>query len=398
MRYFILFVVSIAVVAAIGNHALVGQQVEQQNFSQKIADQQQKLRESKRRNRDSLKRSNILSAQADSANREAERFQLEKRAINATIEAAKANLDAASARIAIITERQSSQKRILASQTSPILRLMGALENMTRRPVALMVLQPQSLDDYVHTRAVMASIQPRIEQQTSGIRSQIDLQQNLRDQQKVALQSLQDAQKDLVDRQTALAKLESQSRDRSGALNADAAIEFERAIAAGERARDIVETIDDIQDSEDVLSALSALEGPKILDDMERNSRNSETGKIAYVLPVPSKITTGFGELDDNGYRERGITLAVDLDVIRAPASGKISYAGRYRNYGHIVIIEHGGGWNTLVTNMSSLLVSKESFVEQGQSIGRVKNRDRLIGMELRRNGKPFDIMAIVTG
>ncbi len=416
MRIAILFICLI--MASFFTAALLGQNVDPQSVSMQVIQEQRKLRAAKERNKISLDRSNRLRNKAIESNSERERFNFERQAINADIEAARANLDAARARIVIITQRQSIQQRELAQQTSPILHLMGALENMTRRPATLMIMQPQSLDDYVHLRAIMASVQPKIEQQTAGLRAQISLQQSLRSQQKLALESLEDAQKDLAAQQASLAQLEGSSRNQSGELNATAALEFERAIAAGERARAIVESIDNIQQDDEALAVLSVLDGPKLRNGdgvsrraIKRSNKNkmpnsmvsdsmmSETMISAYILPARAQIRSGFSELSVNGYRERGIRMMVPASsAIKAPASGTIEYAGVYRNFGRIVIIEHGGGWATLITNMAAVYVDEGQTINQGDDIGTAKSIDNEILIELRRNGRPMDIMALVLG
>ena len=104
----------------------------------------------------------------------------------------------------------------------------------------------------------------------------------------------------------------------------------------------------------------------------------------------------GFGELSESGFRERGITLNVAAaSQILAPAGGVINYAGKYRNFGHIVIIQHGGGWTSLITNMASLNVTKGHKISQGGVVGMAKNGDSNITIELRRNDRAMDIMAI---
>lgn len=399
-----IIIISICLIMGISATAsLLSQNVERQSVSAQVAQEQRKLRAAKERNRISLAKSNALRNRAIESDIERERFILEKQAINADIDAARANLDAARARIAIISQRQSIQQSELAQQTSPILRLMGALENMTRRPASLMIMQPQSLDDYVHLRAVMASVRPKIEQQTAGLRAQIDLQQSLRNQQKLALESLENAQADLAEQQASLAQLEGGSRNPSGALNADAALEFERAIAAGERARDIVENIENIQQDDEALAALSVLDGPKLrsqgADSSDTIKRQNKNERSAYILPTRAQIRSGFSELSVNGYRERGIRMMIPASsAIKAPASGTIEYAGIYRNFGRIVIIEHGGGWSTLITNMAAVYVNDGQAINQGDDIGTAKSKDNEILIELRRNGRPMDIMALVSG
>jgi septal ring factor EnvC (AmiA/AmiB activator) len=82
---------------------------------------------------------------------------------------------------------------------------------------------------------------------------------------------------------------------------------------------------------------------------------------------------------------------------VAAPAAGRISYAGRYRSFGQIVIIEHGGGWTTLVTNLAVLSVAKGAAVAQGATLGQTGEDQPEITLELRRNGRVMDIAALVS-
>jgi murein hydrolase activator len=140
---------------------------------------------------------------------------------------------------------------------------------------------------------------------------------------------------------------------------------------------------------------LAALDGPVLLGGAieKRPSRTT-----AYVLPAKGKVVFGFHELNITGYRERGIRMELAPSTsVSAPAAGKVSYAGRYRGYGQIVIIEHGNGWTTLITNLAALNVTKGQTVRQGAALGSVSAEQSEIGVELRKNGRVMDIAALLT-
>ena len=70
------------------------------------------------------------------------------------------------------------------------------------------------------------------------------------------------------------------------------------------------------------------------------------------------------------------LTLAT---LILAPLSitgGTISFAGGYRSYGNIVIIEHGKGWNSLITSLDSVEFTKGQKIDQGALLGRAGKKD----------------------
>ena len=77
-------------------------------------------------------------------------------------------------------------------------------------------------------------------------------------------------------------------------------------------------------------------------------------------------------------------------------AGGKVTFAGRYRSFGNIMIIDHGGGWTTLVTNIEELGVAAGAIVAQGALIGRAGADRPEIMIELRRYGRTIDLLALI--
>ena len=357
--------------------------------------QQQALRDAKTKATKAERRSETLRQEASNAASTADRIVAQRAVLSAEMEAAAAQIEAANARIAIINRRQRLQRAELGQQSEPMLRLNAALQQMTGRPTALMIAQPGQRADYIHLRAVMATVQPEIVRRTAALRQQIAVQTELRGQELVALRSLDDARSQLKNRRASLAQLEGDARGRAGDFSANAAIEFEQAIAQGERARDIVANIDTLRLSAEKAAALAALDGPTLRE--QASTRPSKPG-TAYKIPGPGNLVFGFNELNATGYRERELRLALPpSSSVSAPAAGRVTFAGNYRSFGKIVIIEHGGGWTTLVTNLASLNVTGGATVAQGGIIGRTKADQPEINLELRRNGRVMDIAALVS-
>jgi murein hydrolase activator len=387
MRFAITF--SIFALAPMGVAGIVMAQSELSPDAQQLA-----LREAKAKALKAERRSELLRQEASNAASTADRIVAQRAVLAAEMDAAEAQIEAANARIAIIVRRQRAQRARLGEESEPMLRLNSALQQMTSRPTALMIMQPGQRDDYIHLRAVMATVQPEIIRRTGALRQQIAVQNELRAQELVALKSLSDARARLQGRRTALARLEGNARGKADNLTADAAAEFEQAIAQGERARDIVGRIDTQRLSSEKAAQLAALEGP-----LPRQAREQRklANKPVYILPARGAILSGFNELNPTGYRERGLRMAVSASSpIVAPASGKVSYAGRYRSYGQIIIIEHGSGWNTLITNLDAVQVAKGARVAQGAVLGASGDDGAEIGIELRKNGRVMDIAALL--
>src|SRR5262245_9731181 len=93
-----------------------------------------------------LDRSKALEEQSKSATNEAARARAESFAMAARIESSEADITAAEAQLRIIEQKRAEQRARLAERQEPVARLVAALQTMGRRPPALALVQPGSLD------------------------------------------------------------------------------------------------------------------------------------------------------------------------------------------------------------------------------------------------------------
>ncbi|VVT24405.1 Peptidase M23 family protein [Sphingomonas sp. EC-HK361] len=313
-----------------------------------------------------------------------------KAAVEARIAGARAEIVAARARIAIIDRLLGEQRARLAVQQAPVARLLAALQSLARRPTLAAVVQPGSVDDLVHVRAVLGSTLPVIRARTIDIRSEVDRARLLSIEATRAAAALHSGEARLLDERRELAALELLHGARASTLRRSAIAESDKAIALGEAARDIVDDMDSATDQRATLAALVDLPGPPA-------GIAALAPPPVYRLPVRGRVVTGLGELSDAGFRARGLTLAVAPGaVVKAPASGTVRLARPFRDYGTIVIIDHGQGWTTLVTGLGGTQVRRGEAVRSGAVLGRAPTGDApLVTVELRRQGRPMDITAL---
>ncbi|MBA3054230.1 MAG: peptidoglycan DD-metalloendopeptidase family protein, partial [Sphingomonadales bacterium] len=74
-----------------------------------------------------------------------------------------------------------------------------------------------------------------------------------------------------------------------------------------------------------------------------------------------------------------------------APGPGRVAFAGPYRGFGQIAIIDHGDGWTSLVTGLARLDVRVGQNLVAGSPLGRAGPGRPVIGLELRREGEPVN-------
>ena len=213
----------------------------------------------------------------------------------------------------------------------------------------------------------------------------------------LAATALRDGRVRLEQDRTALARLEARHRQRATAFGRSAIGESDRALALGEQARDLVDRLGESASATTTAADLSGLPGP-LQRPLAPGAVLPPVPEGVYRLPVAGRLVTGLGELSAAGVRSRGLTFAVAAAApVTAPAAGTVRYAGRFRRYGGIVILDHGHGWTSLVTGLGGLAVQVGEAVVRGQPLGIAETGDDpRVTVELRRRGEPVDAAALV--
>ncbi|MGI9410385.1 MAG: murein hydrolase activator EnvC family protein [Hyphomicrobiaceae bacterium] len=117
-------------------------------------------------------------------------------------------------------------------------------------------------------------------------------------------------------------------------------------------------------------------------------------------LPAQGKQIMQFGEQTSRGGRSKGMVIKTRADAqITSPCDGWVVYAGAFRSYGQLLIINAGGGYHVLLANLSRLDVQLGQFVLAAEPVGsmassgrgRGSKSDPVLYIEFRKNGKPID-------
>ncbi|MES2336978.1 MAG: peptidoglycan DD-metalloendopeptidase family protein [Pseudomonadota bacterium] len=344
-------------------------------------------------------RATRLEARADAESDDARRATLREAAVTARIRAAEAAIAAAQARVAITDRQLADQRARLAARQAPLTRLVAAVQALARRPAAVAVVQPGSTADIVHVRALLGSMLPVVRARTAAVRAELDRMHELRGNAELAATALRDGRTRLQTQRMALVRIEGERALRGAGSARTALFESDRAIALGEQARGLAGLMATTAAASEVRASLATLSGPLPRPAQgEAEPRHSRFAVPPYRLPVAGRVVEGLGELSDTGVRARGLAIAAPAGArVTAPAAGRVLFARRFRDYGTVVIIDHGGGWSSALTGLDGVDVLVGDQVAQGQPIGRAAMADApRIGIELRRRGVPVDLAQLL--
>ena len=120
----------------------------------------------------------------------------------------------------------------------------------------------------------------------------------------------------------------------------------------------------------------------------------------ALTAPVAAAIVGEFGRVVDREFQtetyRKGVHFEARLGTpVGAVAGGRVSFAGWFRGYGRLVILDHGDQYFTISGHLDAVRVEVGQAVDAGQVIGTVGETGSLAGpllyFEIRRGGQPLD-------
>lgn len=349
------------------------------------------------------RRSERLEREAEESADEAERTAREVAALAARIQQAEAGIAAAEARSALIGEERAKLHLQLGEERRPIVSLTAALQQFARRPVALSILRPGDVQDLVYLRAVMANTVPEVEQRTASLKQRIDRTRQLEREAVQAADVLRAEEQALAARREELATIEARQRLAAREAGSIANREAERALALAEQARDLDTLAGELERAADLRNQLAALPGPVLRpgsglavssarEPLPAPAQEQDrSAPSPYVLPVTGRAVTGFGAQLENGLSQ-GVILAPRANAqVVAPAAGRVAFSGPYRGYGQIVILEHKGGWSSVITGLARSDVAVGEALVDGAPIGVAGPGRPTISLELRQGGTPVN-------
>ena len=119
--------------------------------------------------------------------------------------------------------------------------------------------------------------------------------------------------------------------------------------------------------------------------------------------PVTLEVITNFGDANEQlGTVARGVYLKTDAQAsVVSPQKGLVTFAGDFRGYGKIVIVEHDATHHSVLSGLTNLSVNKGEWVRRGQILGYMgtgATKATQLYYELRIQGVPVDPLPWLNG
>lgn len=337
----------------------------------RVAALQQKLREDLESARGD--RGKLYQLLVDTASRSRD---VEQQLID--VEARTAELDQARDRI----QASLLQRRVVLAE------VLSALVRMGRNPPPALLMRPDDALDAVRSAILLGAILPemRVEAETLAAdladlaRVRVDLTET-----RERLTTLRTALEE--DRQRLAALVSERQRQQTAASPAQPAdkVQADSVARVTPDVHDLVTRVETevpaaVRAAEAARSQPEPAQGqpasPKdVLAALQNPARLTPAVPFAEakgVLPQPvaGVRVKDYGAPDGVGGAEKGLTIATRMGAqVTAPCDGWVVYAGPFRSYGQLLIINAGGGYHVLLAGMERITVDLGQFVVAGEPV-----------------------------
>ncbi|MBY0381149.1 MAG: peptidoglycan DD-metalloendopeptidase family protein [Xanthobacteraceae bacterium] len=322
-------------------------------------------------------------------------------------------------RIRPLDAREAQIRATLDSRRDEIAEVLAALQRAGRRaPPALLVTPEDSLKS-LRTAMLLGAAVPELRTRATELASNLNELIALRKNISGEHDRLAADRDRLNEDQTRLAALVEERQKNQAAAERDIEAEKQRAAALSKQASGLQDLIGKME--QDLKSAAKAaataelkgtpanINGKPDLREIQNQARLSPAIAFAAakgLLPLPVNGTKirNFGGPDGTGGQEKGISVATMPGAqVTSPCDGWVVYAGPFRSYGQLLILNAGGGYHVLIAGMDRISVNIGQFVLTGEPVATMGSQSQvasilaaptsqpILYIEFRKDGTPID-------
>ncbi|MFS8047125.1 murein hydrolase activator EnvC family protein [Rhizobium sp. BR 314] len=306
--------------------------------------------------------------------------------------------------------------------------VLGALERMGRNPPPALLVTPDDALASVRSAILLGAVVPGMRKETDQLIADLTSLSKLHADTAAEKAGLtitmtngleEERRMDLL-----IAENDKHSRENSAQLEAERKRAEELAGQATSLEGLVASLESQIGSVRDAAAAARAEEARRaLLTDQQREQakalaesgvpdKNRITPAYAFTdlkkkleLPVAGDTLRQFGDDDGTGHTAMGLTIATGPNaLVTAPADGTVVYAGAFRSYGQMIILDTGDGYHMVLSGMDAIKTRPGRFVFAGEPLAamgqkRVASATALaletdrptLYIEFRKDGKPVD-------
>ena len=335
------------------------------------------------------------------------------------VRAVETNITDAESRLRPLDSRETQVRASLDSRRSEIVEVLAALQRAGRRTPPALLVRPEDALQSLRTAMLLGAVVPELRGRAERLTADLGELVALRKQIATERDKLAIDRDRLQDDHIKLSALVDERQRKQAAAEKDMEAEGARAVSLSKQVDSLQSLIakmeQDLKAAAKAAAAATMQGTPAATDGKPKSalfkdqSRQSPaiafaSAKGLFAYPVNGSKIRDFGGSDGAGGVEKGISLATRAGAqVTTPCDGWVVYAGPFRSYGQLLILNAGGGYHVLIAGMDRISVNIGQFVLTGEPVATMGKTSQVASIlatnasqpvlyvEFRKDGTPID-------
>ena len=331
-------------------------------------------------------------------------------------------------RLSDLRGREDTIRRSLHERRGLLAEVLAALQRMGRNPPPALLVTPEDALASVRSAILLGAVVPGMRQQTEALLADLAALTRLSGDILAERARMTTTMEARIEEERRMDLLIVRNEAESGRSSQALASEREKAETLARRATNLEGLIASLESE---ISTLRSIADAAAEEEERRRMMTEEQRKRAEALaatgvpdknriapayafsdlkkklelPVAGDIVRRFGDADGTGHSARGLTIASDPGtIVTAPADAHVVFAGAFRSYGKMIILNAGDGYHLVIAGMDEIKTGQGKFVFAGEPLAVMGEKrvasaaafaletDRpTLYIEFRKDGKPVD-------
>ena len=302
-----------------------------------------------------------------------------------------------------------------ALEDDNLIRTLAALQNLALKPTESLFVQPLTPVEIIRSAMLLRETVPYLEQNAARLRRNLEQIEQRKAKVEAQIERISKQKKVMESEHgelKALAKKKSVLR-KSLELRSEAAAKKVSAFAS--QAEDLRDLLAKLEKERLERKRREQEAERKRLAEEQRRKKQEESQRADLIklkpqsikelgegflrakgnLPMPARgtIITRYGEKISKGVTSKGIIVKTRPQAqVISPFDGNVIFAGPFRGYGNLIIIEHGKGYLSLLAGLDSIDCELGQMLLAGEPVGLMPDtNDSKLYIEIRKDNHPIN-------
>ena len=340
------------------------------------------------------------------------------------VQASEAEITAGEHRLGNLSDEERALRAELASRHDQLAQLLAGLQRLEKDPPPPLAVNPADALAALRGAMLLGSVVPELRAQAGELMLKLSRMTEIRSEIQTEQTDITENLGELDVKRREIAHLLEQKQSLTQTIREELETERKKAKTLAEKAQSLKDLLGKLEEAriaeeeaarEAEIAALAIEEADAIERERQRKAQlakfmkptvkfSKARGQLYY--PAQGTRLREYGGEDTLGGKAEGLSISTrQLAQVTAPSDGWVAYAGEFRGYGQLLIINAGEGYHVLLAGMEKIAVDVGQFVRAGEPVGtmgaeavksavidiQTEGSDPILYVEFRKNGNAID-------